>query len=169
MNPENPQKTQKKHCYQLSLALLLLAAPFLLTQCGKITTTTTPTSGTFASVYSILLSNNCNECHIPTGAATTNNHVTLNFTSATTAYTTLTQNSVTGASSTGTCGTVKIVSAGSLSKSYLIGVLVQSYNISNFAGVTGCTPYSTHLQDTHLSSSDQTSLTTWIQNGALNN
>jgi hypothetical protein len=80
----------------------------------------------------------------------------------------LTALTVTGPIAGGACSSVKIVDPGNPSTSYLAGVLIQSY-YDNFNGLTGCQPYSVHLQDQNLSADEQSSLTTWITNGAANN
>jgi hypothetical protein len=158
--------------FQRRLGSVLFLTAFILvtfTRCGTQNTgSTIPTSGTFASVYSIIKSNSCNQCHIPTGAATVNSNVALDFTSSTTAYTTLTTKLVTGTVASGTCGTVKIVGA-TPSKSYLSGILFTDYAGSNFAGVTGCTPVTTHTAMFNLSATNEASINAWITAGALNN
>ena len=150
------------------LGLVCISLLITLARCGLVPDTTTPASGTFGSVYVALKSNNCTECHVPGGAATVAG-AQLDFTTQSTAYTTLLSKSVSATSSIGTCGSAKIVTAGDVSKSYLAAVLISSYSTSNFAGVTGCTPYSAHLTDTNMSAAEKTSVTDWIKNGALNN
>lgn len=149
-----------------SLAVLVL----LLSRCGALpeSLTLTPASGTFASVYSALQKNNCTECHVP-GRSGPAAGVTLNFTSQATAFSTLTANYVTATASVGTCGAAKIVTSGDPAKSYLAAVLFDSYNINNFGGVSGCSPFTGHLAAYNLSTAEQTSLLNWITNGALNN
>ncbi len=111
------------------------------------------------------------ECHIPTGAATVNSGVRVDFTSQVTAYTTLTgTSSVQGAVSKGNCSTVKLGVASSPSTSYLTGALFSDYTKNNFAGVTGCTPYySAHVSSFNISDSQESSITSWMKSGALNN
>jgi hypothetical protein len=143
-----------------------LAIALLLSACGK---STESTSGTFTQVYTNTLSRACIECHKPGTAATDQDGVTLNFSTQATAFSTLLESTVRGASSTGTCGSVKIVTAGSVENSYLAGVLFTDYHKDNFAGVSGCTPYAVHLQNQNLSASEKTTILDWIRNGALNN
>lgn len=139
---------------------------FGLVQCGKIADE--PASGTFGSVYKALKNNSCQECHVPTGSATVTSHVELDFTSQTTAYTTLINGTVKGSTSVGTCSGVKLVVPSSPSTSYLAAVLFSSYSHDDF-GKTGCTPYSTHNSvDTHVTSTEQKSIIDWISNGAQN-
>jgi hypothetical protein len=145
-----------------------VALALTLTYCGQ-TTTTGPASGTFSAVYTNTLSQACIQCHVPTGAVYTVNQVPLDFTSQTTAYNTLTANKVKGQSSVGICGDVDIVKASHPELSYLAAVLFSDYSTSDFGGETGCTPYSVHHQDQHLSADEKTSLIKWITNGALNN
>jgi hypothetical protein len=147
----------------------LLALLMVLTHCGKVEEATGPASGTFGHVYKAIKSNNCDECHVPTGAATVNSNVQLDFTSQTTAYTTLMNTTVTGGASVGTCGAVKNVTASDPTKSYFAGIMVPAYRMDNFAGATGCLPVNTHIEQYSFSGDEQTSLTNWIKNGALNN
>ncbi len=123
----------------------------------------------FTTVYTDTLSTACLECHRPGGAATQTYGVELNFTSQATAYQTLTSLNVTGSSSTGICGGIRIVTPSSVEQSYLAGVLIESYHVNNFAGVSGCTPYSLHLSDQSLTDAEQSAIVSWIQHGALNN
>ena len=153
-----------------SLLVLTLALPFFLTDCGKIPGLDgTPASGTFGSVYRTITTANCTQCHVPGGAATTDSGVQLDFTSQATAYSTLTSLNVTATSSKNICNGVKIVKSGEPAKSYFAAVLISTYNTSNFAGVTGCTPYNVHLENQNLSEAEKTSIVSWIQNGAPNN
>lgn len=123
---------------------------------------------TFTQVYTQTLSGTfCKNCHIPGGSAWTNG-VRLDFSTKATAFNTLMSVLPTGSSSIHTCGQVAMVSAGSPSLSYLAGVVVNSYNTPNFAGVTGCTPINDHVVSAYASPAEQTAILTWIQNGAKN-
>lgn len=130
---------------------------------------TAAAAGSFGNVYQVLVRNNCVDCHSPSGAATSQNGVGLDFSSRANMYSTLTSLSVTGATSAGICAGVRIVTPGNARSSYLAGVLIASYHSDDFGGVAGCTPYSVHLQDTNLSADDQQTLINWIQSGAPNN
>lgn len=147
---------------------------FILTlvcsNCGK-TPESGTTSGTFSDVYTkTIKGSSCVECHSPTGMAKLNYGVQLDFTSQSTSYSTLTNNNVVTASDmTGTCGSAKLIVSGSPSTSYFAAVLISQYNVSNFGGISGCTPYRTHLSDLNISAAEQTSITDWITNGAQNN
>lgn len=155
---------------KMILLSVFTAGLLVLSSCGpQPETSTTPASGTFGSVYASFRSNNCIDCHSPGGAAYANNGVQLDFSTQANAYTTLIAKNVTGATSASICAGVKIVASANPSNSYLEAVLNQSYYRTNFAGVSGCTPYNVHLQDTHLTTSELTSLTSWIQSGAANN
>ncbi len=151
-----------------SLFLGLVLSTVLLANCAK---QQQPTSiaPTFTNVYNNTLKSACVTCHDPSGAATVQNGVQLDFSTQATAYSTLTTKNVTGQTSSGICPGVHIVSAGNPATSYLAAVLFASYAKANFGGVTGCTPYSVHLQDQHLSSDEQATIIGWIQNGTLNN
>jgi hypothetical protein len=150
--------------------LLPLIAAFLavaLVRCGK-TPTSTPASGTFGSVYSTFNSAGCAECHAPSVSASAAHGSSLDLSSQSAAYSTLVGTKVTATDSTSTCGNVSLVVAGNPSQSYLAAVLFSSYNTANFVE-SGCTPYNAHLSDQHLTSDEQTSIISWIQNGAQNN
>lgn len=146
--------------------LVLGAAVLLLARCG-LEQAEAP-SGTFRSVFQAFQSNNCTECHTPTGAAWQSDGVQLDFSDASAAYTGLTTQNVMGASSVGNCPGVKLVVPGDLNKSYFAAVLFDDIPQDDFAGVTGCTVYPTHHADVNLSASQQTSIRAWIQNGANN-
>ncbi|MCB0365170.1 MAG: hypothetical protein H6624_18910 [Bdellovibrionaceae bacterium] len=123
----------------------------------------------FSSIYTnILRFHNCHSCHSPGGSAYDTDGVQLDFSTQALAHSTLTTKNVTGATSVGTCGSVKIVNT-TPQTSFLAGVLFSTYHISNFAGVSGCTPYSVHLSDQNLSSSEETAIVDWINAGAQNN
>lgn len=122
----------------------------------------------FSSIYGTTLSAACVECHNPSGMATVNYNVQLNFMNQAAAYTSLMESSVNGATSAGTCGPVKIVVPGQPQNSYLIGTLIPRYANGNFGGVGGCTPYAGHYTIINLSSSQQAGLIGWVQDGAQN-
>lgn len=164
------------------LLVLLVGAIFDLTACSRATQhPVAPVqpeqvqfaddlgSSNFSSVYASTLSTACVECHNPSGMATVNYNVQLNFMNKTAAFTSLTESSVNGATSAGTCGPVKIVVPGQPANSYLIGTLIQRYANGNFGGVGGCTPYAGHYSIINLTSSQQTGLVGWVQDGALDN
>jgi hypothetical protein len=149
--------------YKPVLALFVLLT---LCHCGQAPETTpTYTSGTFSSVYNVTLKTACIQCHVSPGI----NGVKLDFSTQALAYQTLLASKVTGNTTSGICPNVSIVVAGNVSKSYLAAVLIAKYNTPNFSSVSGCSPYSVHLQDQNLSAAEQTSLTDWISGGALDN
>ncbi len=148
--------------------LAFVSGTLLLTHCGSQSNDTPTTTASFASIYTTVLATACIQCHVPGQPVYVNSHVHLDFTSASTAYSTLTGNSVAGTSSTGTCGGIRIVS-GVATTSYLAGVLFADYHIANFAGVGGCTPYANHLSDQNISASQEQAIVTWINGGAQNN
>lgn len=167
-----PHRSPLRH-WQTLLPLTVAALALTLTHCGTSTapTTSTPTaaSGTFTNVYTTVLQTACIECHVPGGAATVNNGVTLDFTTQQTAYTTLTTNTVSATDTKTECAGVKIVVPGNANSSYLAAVLFSDIDTANFGGVTGCTPYNVHQQDQSISASERTSILAWINGGALNN
>lgn len=122
----------------------------------------------FTPVYTIL-SSACIQCHQPGGSATANYGVSLDFTTQASAYSTLLAGNVSASTTSTICSGVKIVSAGSPSSSYLLGTVVSTYNVPNFAGKTGCTPSNhNNLYGINLSSAQQTTLINWVQSGATN-
>ena len=126
-------------------AALLCVAVVLFNRCGTSPSDPAPPpAGSFAHVYSILQTANCNECHTPGGSAS-QSQVTLDFTSPSTAYTSLTTSTVSAQDAT-SCSGIKIVVAGNPSKSYLAAVLSSTYYSggSNFSEKSGCTPYTAH-------------------------
>ena len=144
----------------------VIAAVVLLSRCGNVAG---PTPGTFTAVYTNTLKSACIECHVPTGSATRDNKCTIDFTSQTTAFNTLTTGLVVGTVSKGTCGTMSLVTALNPSKSYLTGVLFSDYVSQNFGGVTGCTPYPLSVHNQNLSADEKSSMLKWITDGAKNN
>ncbi len=150
--------------------LALMACAFLsllLTHCGN---KAADISNNFSSIYATTFKTaNCVFCHAPGTSTYVTKQVPIDFTTVTTAYSTLTGSNVSGISSIGTCSGVKIVSAGYPAQSYLAGVLFQSYATANFASKSGCTPYATHLSDQNISAAEQAAIIAWITAGALNN
>lgn len=153
---------------RLLQTLALATSTLFLTHCGK-TADTPTTTASFASIYTTILGTACIQCHVPGQPVYVTRGVRLDFTNASVAYTTLTNNLVAGQSSTGTCSGIKIVQAGATNQSYLAGVLFQDYHIANFAGVTNCTPYANHLSDQNISASQEAAIVSWINAGAANN
>ncbi len=151
------------------IGVLCIASAWILifTRCGS-SPDPEPASGTFSNVYKTFQKKGCTECHTPGGAGFTAGSQ-LNLSSQATAYTSLTTLNVTATASVGTCGTVKLVSSGQPNQSYLTAVLLDSYNTSNFGGVTGCSPFNGHLTSSYTySDAEKTSLVDWITNGAKN-
>jgi hypothetical protein len=131
-------------------------------------TSDSSSSGTFSNIYKNTFKKACIECHVPSGAATIDNRVKLDFTTQDLAYSTLISSKVSGMIGSGTCGSANLIVAGDAKQSYLLAVLDAKYNSVNFAGITDCSPYSVHLQDQSLSESELSSIATWITNGAKN-
>jgi hypothetical protein len=146
----------------LFVALGVLAV--VLSRCGQ--NYPSAPAGSFRDVYDIVKKSNCNECHVPTGAAWKEDGVRLDFGTAKDAYSTLTKNIVTGKSSKTICKDVKIVTPGKVDKSYFLAVLDETVYREDFAGKKGCSPYATHLTDTNLSDAQKSSIRKWIENGA---
>jgi len=150
----------------------LLVLSLMLTRCGSnnsnSTTSNAAITPSFASIYTNVLSQACIQCHVPGTSVYINNNVHLDFTSASTAYSSLTGLTSSGVSSS-SCNGIKYVTPGSPSSSYLAAVLFADYNTSGFAGDSGCTPYATHLSDQNISSAEETAIIAWINAGAANN
>lgn len=153
----------------LSVIVALFLIAIVVARCGGDKKTSTSIQPTFTSIYSTILSQACIQCHVPSGVPY-GSGVLLDFTSKTTAYTTLTTKVASGPTSGAACTTnnISIISAGSPSNSFLMGVLFTSYWGTNFAGV-GCTPYNAHLSDQALGSAEKAALEQWITSGAANN
>jgi hypothetical protein len=151
-------------------AVVLITALVTLARCGKSpTTAATTTPGTFTDIYTNTLSTACIQCHVPGGSAAADG-VTLDFSTQANAYTTLTTGLVEDGSTKPKCPNVKLVTSGNPTGSYLLAVLVSNfYTGTSFDGVSGCTPNTAHIQLTAINASEQSSITTWIQGGLLNN
>lgn len=136
--------------------------------CGS-SSSTTPTAGTFTSVYSIISGQNCQQCHT-TGTGDNQDGAALDFTTQAKAYSSMIGAVVAGSATKTKCPSVSIVSSGSVANSYLLGTMFWSTygNTSNFAGVSGCTPYE-HSSTFFISSTNQASVVSWITNGLPNN
>ncbi len=175
-------RTLHKVLDRFALGLVSAAALLVLTNCSKevsrevseenlVGVEGEPLTGisTFSWIYARILSTACVECHNPSGMATVNYHVQLNFADRSAAYTTLLVSTVNGVTSTGTCAPLRVVVPGSPKISYLLGTLIQSYSSGNFGGVDNCTPYAGHYSTIHLSNEQKSALVGWIQSGALDN
>jgi hypothetical protein len=167
---------------RLALGVLCAAVGLVLTNCsGKsllevreenltgVDSEALRAASTFSWIYARILSSACVECHNPSGMATVNYHVQLNFADRSAAYATLLVGTVNGVTSTGTCAPLRIVKPGSPRVSYLLGTLIQSYSSPNFGGIENCTPYAGHFSISHLSSEQKAALIGWVQSGALDN
>jgi len=123
---------------------------------------------TFTELYTdVIQKTGCADCHTPGGSGTLAG-VQLDFSTQAQAYSTLLNKSVTGTTSVGICSGVAIVTEGRPESSYLAAVLIPSYQISDFGGVSGCTPLNTHTEEQYLTSAQQTQIEKWISAGANN-
>jgi hypothetical protein len=161
------QKTILSRLLPWIRSLFYFGVVLALAKCGN-SGSSGPASGTFTNVYVNTLNTACIQCHVPGGSAFAAG-ATIDFTTQTTAYQTLTTSFVSATDVKATCGAVKIVAANDPADSYLAGVLFKTYYKSSNFGVPGCSPYNAHLSDQNLSSAEQTSIITWIQTGAPNN
>ena len=140
----------------------------LLTRCGN----NTPASGTFGSVYQALQNNNCQQCHVPGG---NNNGSTLDFSTQAKAFTTLTQNKVTGGVGKNQCGNVAIVVAGNPQQSYFPYEAFGQSDSATWspANARFSAPNQNCVPVTHVnvspSAAEETSIIAWINNNTPNN
>ncbi len=132
--------------------------------------TTKVVSADFNSIYTEILSKNCVQCHEPEGSATVNNFVQLDFSTASSAYQTLTTETSTGvaANTNGQCFGVPLIVKSSPTESYMLATLSTQYNHTNFYK-TDCSPYLPDAHGATVSASDLDAIVKWIQDGALNN
>lgn len=151
---------------------LFVAAAIVLTHCGK--TTTTPASGTFGSVYSIIQGANCTQCHAPNGgSAKTGDSTAIDFTSQTTAYNTLTGNAKVVGSNASTCNNVLLVDT-TAAQSYLAYAFLQAsdpthYGTPSYTKQPGCVPATVAGHNVNISADEEASIVAWINAGAPNN
>jgi hypothetical protein len=128
---------------------------------------TTTSDSRFTTLYNDLFSPDCKNCHKPGADAYANFGVTLDFSTQDTAHSTLTSLKVQATNADPDCnGAVDLVVTGVPEKSYLAAVLISSYLTDDFAGVSGCTPF--HSTTLSISSEEQSSIETWILEGATN-
>jgi hypothetical protein len=161
--------------YQKALLSLLKACALsltmlLLNNCGD--GTTPVVDPTFSSLYTNFFYNNCLQCHQPGGSGTTAG-ATLNFTDANTAYSSLKNSTSGGFTSGNDCEGISLVNTTTPANSFLLAILSSEDSSSNFAGRSGCTPYTEHHTNTAIrqaySSNVRQALTQWISAGAPNN
>lgn len=152
----------------LSLIFTLLALGSLIFSGCSENKSNSNVDPTLTDLYSKVFSQSCISCHVPGQSAYDLNGVTIDFTSKDLAYQTLVSKTVSGTSSTGTCGSAYEVVPGSETQSYLVAVLISSYSTDNFAGISGCTPYAGHHENSYLTDEAKSALVQWVQNGANN-
>lgn len=156
--------------FKLALPIALAALALTLPRCGQTPTSSGPAAGTFTNVYSIITTSNCNQCHVPAVSAGSARGSTLDFTSATTAYTTLTTQNVTATDSSANCGTVKIVNKTTPANSYLLAIFTQADQVTGFGGAASCKPDTSHLAGTaNITGDELTTINNWIIAGAPQN
>lgn len=160
----------------LLLWITLVVSTVFSTSCGVIPTTVTGGTGTstytFSMVYAVITSvPRCVDCHSPPSGSAVTAGSKLDFSTQALAYSTLTTKKLEGGTSGTACNSVSIVdSAGRVTMSGLAAVLFSDYNTTNdFAGATGCKPYTGHHSDLSLSSSEKSTILGWISDGAKNN
>ncbi len=152
---------------------MLALTALTLTHCADKSNSPSPTQNvepTFSSLYTHVLSKNCVGCHEPQGSATINANTTLNFTSLSLAYQTLTQGTSVGlaANISAECSNVPLIVGGEPLSSYLLATLFIDYFKTDFYK-QGCTPHSPSAHGATVNSNEKSAFVQWIQNGALNN
>jgi hypothetical protein len=131
-------------------------------------------SGTFSSIYQNTIQSECIQCHQPGQSSGVQAGTSLDFTSQSQAYATLTSGATSLVSSideSGSCQGAAIIVAGNPAQSYFAATLFPDWaqRYSN-PGFPNCSPYSHEVhQNLNLSSDEENSIITWIQNGAQNN
>jgi hypothetical protein len=151
--------------------LLLAGLVLILARCGN---NSGPASGTFGNVYQNTLSKECVQCHQPGSSQGFNAGTHLDFSTQAQAYATLTSGSTSKVSSTDAatgCPGVAIVVASNPSASYLTATLFSDQAAKYQSSPAGCTSPYNHIttQNINLSTDEENSIVTWIQNGAQNN
>lgn len=141
---------------------LLLGLIFILIgfSCSK---DEAPPTSRFTTFYDNVMKTNCRSCHIPGGEAYDRYAVRLDFSTKETAHSTLTTlNSL--SPSTANCSGIPYATARDVNRSYLVAMLVDSYNnTNNYAGAS-CTPLNTHIDK--LTQTEKDSIVSWINEGA---
>jgi hypothetical protein len=130
-------------------------------------------SGTFSAIYQNTIQSECIQCHEPGQSSGVQAGTSLDFTSQSQAYATLTSGStsVVSATDAGGCIGAAIIVGGNPGQSYFAATLftdwAQKYSNASFPN---CDPYS-HVvhQNLNLSADEENSIIAWIQNGAQNN
>ncbi len=129
--------------------------------------------GTMTNIYSHVFSTQCVSCHTPGKSPYEDGLSQLDFSTAASAYASLTSSStgrVSGAASGLGCQNILYVNSASPTTSYLMAVLSDDYATNNFAGMAGCIPLNSHRTGlVNLCSSDVSAISQWILNGAVNN
>lgn len=150
--------------------ILLIGATLTLSQCSN--NSLTSVEPTFSSLYTNFFYNNCLTCHQPGGTATVAS-ATLDFTDASTAYTSLRTSVASGITSGTACAGISIINTTTPANSFILAILSTDYYSTDFAGATNCTPYTEHHTNIAISqaftSNVKTALVEWITQGAQDN
>ncbi len=150
----------------------LSSAIFFLVQCGgddskKVSTPSSGCSGSFKDACTVLLvQETCNNCHVPGQTIFDSQGAKLDFTSATTLFTSLTTLS-SAYNGNEDCIGIPYINTTTVTNSFLLGMIDSSLAKDDFAGKTGCTISSAHAANNFIgTAADITTIKTWITAGA---
>lgn len=146
--------------------ILILLSSLLYQGCGNKSSTDNAVSATYSSLYSNVFSQSCVQCHQPGGSAE-GNGAEVDFSSQSRGYSSLTTGTVKGVEAGSNCSGINIVSEGSATTSYMVGLLVSSENGRVYG--SNCTAIRTHIEANYLSSEAANALIQWVNEGAQNN
>ncbi|MBF0362827.1 MAG: hypothetical protein HQK49_17545 [Oligoflexia bacterium] len=124
-----------------------------------------PPESRFTTLYNGTFKPNCLSCHAPGNDVYDNSGVKLDFTTKELAYSTLTTKN-SASPSNQYCRDIPYASARDVNNSYLLAVLISTYNTTNYASKVNCVPYNVHLLDQNLSQTEKDSIVAWINEGA---
>lgn len=153
---------------------LFFIVSLIITASGCGTSPSTTSSTTFTTVYTGTLKPVCASCHAP-GMQGTTDGITLDFSTQTLAFNSLTNSGAYTAKDTAqsnsSCHTATLVVPSNPTKSYLLATLDQTYNtgFAAAAAISGCTPMSITIHNNTATAAEISEIANWIQNGALNN
>lgn len=142
--------------------LLLVGVLFLITGCSETKKTDDSLQPTFTSIYSKLFIS-CKNCHAGVGSSSAVDD--LDFSTLNQAYSDL-FNLVKNPSNPSQCAGLYRVVRNDPSKSFLLGLILNTYNVNDFGGVVGCKPSVDHLSSLNYTEAEKSTLIQWIQQGA---
>jgi len=148
---------------QRALALLVVSLLSIFTGCSETKKTEDSSlQPTFTSIYSKLFVS-CRNCHLGVGSSSGVDD--LDFSNLNQAYSDL-FNLAKNPSNPSQCAGIYRVVRSEPNKSFLLGLILNTYNVNDFGGVPGCKPSVDHLSSLNFSDSEKSTLIQWIQQGA---